>query len=186
MSDTGRHARERERRPSVPSPRGTAGRATPDLRPAVRTLDPAELVWLAEARELLRGPGVDLTDVAWLGAHVDSLMSSWHSTPPALRWDPVPTTTAVGLAVGDAVIARVPELQWAYVLDARGSHYALAHPRTTSIELPIDAVTSVWAQGRPGMLPGLVDELVARSTPGAHEPARMSGALRLLTRRHPS
>jgi hypothetical protein len=185
MSDTGRHARERERRSFVPSPRGTAGRITPDLRPAVRTLDPAELVWLAEARELLRGPGVDLTDVTWLGAQVDSLMASWHRTPPGLRWDPVPTTTAVGLAVGDAVIARVPGLRWVYALDAPGSPYALAHPRTTRIGLPIDAVTLLWQQGCPDALPRLIDELTERSAdPRADEPARLTGALRPLTRRH--
>jgi hypothetical protein len=56
MSDTGRHAHGRDRRSFVPDPHGTAGRAAPELRPAVRALDPAELVWLAEARELLRGP----------------------------------------------------------------------------------------------------------------------------------
>ena len=105
----------------------------------MRTLDPAELVWLAEARELLRGPGVDLTDIAWLGGHVDELMAAWHQTMPSLRWDPLPTTTAVGLAVGDAVVARVPGLEW-------------------------------------------VDELAGRSAL-PDEPARHSGALRLLTRR---
>lgn len=90
MSDTGRHGRER--RSFVPSPRGTAGRTSPELRPAVRTLDPVELVWLGEARELLRGPGVDLTDVAWLGGHLDELIATWYGTMPSWRWDLLPTT----------------------------------------------------------------------------------------------
>lgn len=182
MSDTGRHGRER--RSFVPSPRGTAGRAAPELRPAVRTLDPVELVWLAEARELLRGPDVDLTDVAWLGGHVDELMTAWHHTMPSLRWDPLPTTTAVGLAVGDAVIARVPGLAWVYALDSSGSPYALAHPRTAMVVLPVDAVAELWYHGTPDQLPGLVDELMARSAePAAEEHPRLSGAVRLLGHR---
>ena len=182
MSDTGRHGRDR--RSVVPSPRGTEGRAAPELRPAVRTLDPAELVWLAEARELLRGPGVDLTDIAWLGGHLDGLMTTWHHTMPSLRWDPLPTTTAVGLAVGDALIARVPGLEWVYAFDAPGSPYALAHPRTAMVVVPADAVARLWYQGTPGRVPGLVDELAALSAEHAvEEHPRVSGAMRLLGRR---
>ena len=182
MSDTGRHGRDR--RSFVPSPRGTAGRTSPELRPAVRTLDPVELVWLAEARELLRGPDVDLTDVAWLGGHIDGLMTAWHHTMPSLRWDPLPTTTAVGLALGDAVIARVPALEWVFAFDAPRSPYALAHPRTAMVVLPVDAVAKLWNQGDPGRLPGLVDELAALSAEQVvEEHPRVSGAMRLLGRR---
>jgi hypothetical protein len=164
MSDTGRHGRDR--RSFVPSPRGTAGRAAPELRPAVRA------------------PGVDLTDIAWLGGHVDELMTTWHHAMPSLRWDPLPTTTAAGLAVGDAVIARVPGLEWVYALDAPQSPYALAHPRTAMVVLPADAVAQLWSQGATGRLPGLVDELAARSTEHTvEEHPRLSGAMRLLARR---
>ncbi|HEX5332793.1 MAG TPA: DUF3806 domain-containing protein [Cellulomonas sp.] len=182
MSDTGRHGHDR--RSVVPSPRGTAVRAAPELRPAVRTLDPAELVWLAEARELLRGPGVDLTDIAWLGGHLDGLMTTWHHTMPSLRWDPLPTTTAVGLAVGDAVIARVPGLEWVFAFDAPGSPYALAHPRTAMVVVPADTVAMLWQHGATGRLPGLVDELAALSAEHViEEHPRVSGAMRLLGRR---
>ena len=186
MNDAGRHARGRIRPSFVPAPRGEAVPAATDPRPATRPLDPTELVWLAEARELLRGPRVDLTDVAWLGSHLDSLMASWHRSPSAARWDPSPTTTAVGLAVGDAVIARVPGLGWVYALHAPGSPYALAHPRTVAVELPVDAVAHLWTQGVPNLLPALVDELAGRATGRAarpDEPGRLTGALRLLNRR---
>ncbi|MGV8977853.1 MAG: DUF3806 domain-containing protein [Cellulomonas sp.] len=169
----------------MPSPHPTAERIAPALRPAVRTLDPTELVWLGEARELLRGPGVDLTDLDWLSGHVDALLAAWRDTMPSLRWDPLPTTTAVGLAVGDAVIARVPGLEWVYALGGPGSPYALAHPRTTMVELPIDAVAHLWADGALGQLPGLVDELTVRCAepPAAEEHTLLTGAMRLLTRR---
>jgi hypothetical protein len=164
MSDTGRHGRDR--RSFVPSPRGTAGRAAPELRPAVRTLDPVELVWLAEARELLRGPDVDLTDVAWLGGHVDELMTAWHHTMPSLRWDPLPTTTAVGLAVGDAVIARVTGLERVYALDSPGSPYALAHPRTTMVVLHVDAKPPPLTRQRRGARFANTHPAHARDRPG--------------------
>ena len=154
----------------------------------MRPLDPGELVWLEEARELLRGPGVDLRDVGWLGAQLDVLMAVWHETPPVARWNPRPTTTALGITTGDAVIARVPGLQWVQLLEPGASRFALAHPATASLGHPLEAVEAAWAAGRPGALRPLVDRLAAEATGRtrasrthvADEPARRSGALRLL------
>jgi len=164
----------------VPSQR-TSPDQTP--RPTVRTPDPAELMWLEEARELLRGPGIDLTDVQWLGTQLDTLMASWHTCPPAQRWNRVPTTTALGIAAGDAVIARVPGLQWVCVPDTAGPRFALAHPATTAVAHPIEAVDEIWTTGGAGLLPELVDGIAARAlhqiTPPV-EPALFTGALRLL------
>lgn len=168
----------------MPSPRGTAGRAAPDVRPAVRGLDPAEAMWLEESRELLRGPGLDLTDVDRLGVLLDELMTAWHATEPDRRWDPLPTVTALGLLAGDVVVARVPGLTWVRV---EGSpSIALAHPRTTTLELPLDAVAALWQDGVPDRLPALVRELTDRTlarVTEVDEPPRLTGALRLLSRR---
>ena len=153
------------------------------MRPDVRSLDPAELVWLEEARELLRGPGLDLTDVAWLGTQLDTLMASWHARPVAERWNRIPATTALGIAVSDAVIARVPGLQWVCVPDATGPRFALAHPLLVALEDPIATVDLLWTTGKPRQLPAFVEELTTRllrqlAPPG--EPALFTGALRLL------
>ncbi len=167
----------------MPSPRGTAGRAAPDVRPAVRGLDPAEAMWLAESRELLRGPGLDLTDVDRLGVLLDELMGAWHAVEPPLRWDPVPTITALGLLAGDVIVARVPGLTWVRI---EGSpSIALAHPRTTTLELPLDAVAALWEAGVPEQLPTLVREVTDRTlarVTQVDEPPRLTGALRLLAR----
>lgn len=182
MSASGRHSRDR--RAVVPTPRSELASLPAGPRPAVRTPDPAELVWLEEARELLRGPETDLTDVGWLGAQLDVLMGSWHACPPAERWNPIPTTTALGIAVGDAVIARVPGLEWVYVLEPGGSRFALAHRASTLLEHPIEAVSALWSEGRPGTLRPLVDQLARRAlsltSAAPDEPARLTGALRLL------
>lgn len=182
MSAPGRHSRDR--RAVVPSPRGEIAPIPTGPRPAVRTPDPAELVWLEEARELLRGPQTDLTDVGWLSAQLDVLMGSWHACPPAERWNPTPTTTALGIAVGDAVIARVPGLEWVYVLEPGGSRFALAHRASTLLDHPIEAVSALWSDGHPGTLRPLVDQLARRAlsltSAAPDEPARLTGALRLL------
>lgn len=167
----------------MPSPRGIAGRAAPDVRPAVRGLDPAEILWLEESRELLRGPGLDLTDVERLGALLDELMTAWHAAEPVERWDPLPTITALGLLTGDAVVARVPGLGWVRVEGT--ASIALAHPRTTALALPLDAVAGLWDAGVPGGLPPLVHELTDATlarVADAEDPPRLPGALRLLGR----
>lgn len=167
----------------MPSPRGTAGRAAPDVRPAVRGLDPAELMWLEESRELLRGPGVDVTDADRLGVLLDELMGAWHAAAPAARWDPLPTITALGLLAGDVVVARVPGLTWVRVEGA--ASIALAHPRTTTLELPLDAVAALWQAGVPEQLPALVREMTDRTlarVTEVDEPPRLTGAMRLLAR----
>ena len=181
MSASGRHARDR--RAFVPSPRAEATPITQGPRAAVRSPDPSELVWLEEARELLRGPQSDLTDVGWLGAQLDVLMGAWHACPTAERWNPTPTTTALGIAVGDAVIARVPGLEWVYVLEPGGSRFAIAHRESPLLEHPIEAVGALWVDGSPGTLRSLVDQLVGhalRVTATREEPDRLTGALRLL------
>ncbi|MDM8083521.1 hypothetical protein QUV83_01910 [Cellulomonas cellasea] len=183
MTVTARHARDR-RAPLIPSPRTAAGRANPDARPAVRPLDPADLHWMQECRRHLHGPGADLDDLGQLSAVFDTYAAAWHATDPALRWDPRPTTTAAAIAVGDLVIRGAAGAHWVAVVDTRV--LALAHPSTTALELPFQAVTAAWAAGRPGALPELVEELVGRTLRRAgalHEPARLSGALRLLSLR---
>lgn len=183
MTATARHARDR-RAPLIPSPRTAAGRATPDARPAVRPLNPADLQWMQECRRHLEAPGVDLDDVGQLGTVFDTYADAWHACDPALRWDPGPTTTAAAIAVGDLVIRRAAGAHWVAVEGARV--LALAHPATTALELPFQAVTAAWFAGRPGALPDLADELVERTLRRAgapQEPARLSGALRLLSLR---
>lgn len=183
MTTRARHARDR-RSTLVPSPRTAAGRAAPDARPAVRPLDPADLHWMQECRRHLHGPDTDLDDLDQLSAVFDKYAAAWHATEPALRWDPRPTTTAAGIAVGDLVVRRAPGASWVAVAGTRD--LALAHPDTTALELPLQAVSAAWLAGRPGALPELVDELVertARRAASAHEPALLSGALRLLSLR---
>lgn len=182
MTTTARHARDR--RGLVPSPRGTAGRVAPDARPAVRPPDPSELVWMEECRRHLRDPDTDLTDVGRLGERVDSYAADWHAAPAHLRWDQRPTTQAAGIVVGDLVIAQVPGTTWVVVEGTRT--LAIAHPATSVLELPLAAVAAAWVEGRPGMLPDLVELLVERTlrrTGALAEPPRLTGALRLLTLR---
>ncbi|MFI2755101.1 hypothetical protein ACGIF2_16855 [Cellulomonas sp. P22] len=182
MTATARHARDR--RGLVPSPRGAEGRVAPDVRAAVRPPDPAELVWMEECRRHLRGSDTDLTDVVRLGELVDSYAADWHATPAHLRWDPRPTTRAAGIAVGDLVLGRVPGTTWV-VVEATGT-LAITHPATSTLELPLTAAAAAWVEGRPRMLPDLVELLVERTlarTGALAEPPRLTGALRLLTLR---
>lgn len=125
------------------SPEGDLRRAT-DGKPQLEEPDPYQLVWMEELRELLRGPGVDLT----IPEHVERLFVDWccrwHATTPAERWDPLPSLTALGIAVGDLLRAARPDLLWRVVADCSPTTLILADTDDRPVASPLTDVATWW------------------------------------------
>ena len=119
-------------------------RRASDGAPRFTDPDPFQLVWMEELRELLRGPDIDLA----VPQHVDRLFvgwcSRWHATPPAERWDPLPSLSALGVAVGDLVRTRRPDLRWRVVAGCRPTTLVLTDAADRAVASPVTDIATWW------------------------------------------
>ncbi|WP_028046145.1 DUF3806 domain-containing protein [Cellulomonas sp. URHE0023] len=145
-------ARMTDARPTLP----TSASGSVDIAPGIRTLLPAELGYLARARAHLAGAGIDVKDPAALGALLHRARTAWASAPPAAP--PTALVLALGVGVGDLLIARVPGARWAL-------HTGSADPTPTVVSASgLDAalpLTDVRARWMTGCTPEWVGEYVA-------------------------
>ncbi len=127
-----------------------------DIAPGIRTLTPAEVAHLDRARAHLRSAAIDVTDSAAIGALLHRARTSWATGPSSAP--PAAMILALGVGVGDLLIARVPGARWAL-------HNGSAHPTPTVVSssgldaaLPLTDVRSKWMTG---CTPTWVGEYVA-------------------------
>ncbi|WP_426594204.1 hypothetical protein ACPPVS_01530 [Cellulomonas sp. McL0617] len=116
-----------------------------DIAPGIRTLTPAETVHLDRARDNLRSAGVDVTDPSAVGALLDHARTSWAALPASAP--PAAMILALGVGVGDLLIARVPGARWAL-------HHGSDDPTPTVVSatgldaaLPLTDVRTRWVSG---------------------------------------
>lgn len=129
--------------------------------------DPYQLVWMEELREFLRGPGIDLT----VPAHVEKLFidwcSRWHATTPSERWNPLPSLTALGVAVGDLVRAERPDLNWRVVTGCNPTTLVLADATGRAVASPLTDVATWWMSRELSGIAMLLARFGAASVPKA-------------------
>ncbi|MEZ0446691.1 DUF3806 domain-containing protein [Cellulomonas sp. ICMP 17802] len=122
--------------------------------PGVRPLTPAEVGHLDRARAHLRSSGADVDDPWAVGALLHSARTRWAEAPAT----PVPQAMvmALGVGVGDLIVARVPGARWALRI---GSSPAPAVVSATGEDaaLPLTDVSARWSTG---CTPGWVAEYV--------------------------
>lgn len=106
--------------------------------------DPFQLVWMEELREHLRGPRIDLTVPDQVEQLFVDWCCRWHATTPAERWDPMPSLTALGVAVGDLVRAARPDLRWRVVADCNPTTLVLADAHDRAVASPITDIATWW------------------------------------------
>ena len=145
-------------------------RAT-DGAPRFTDPNPFQLVWMEELRELLRVPGVDLT----VPEHVERLFVDWccrwHATPPAERWNPMPSLSALGVAVGDLVRAQRPDLRWRVVADCHPTTLVLADAQDRAVASPVTDIATWWmSRDLAGITVLLARLATAPTTAGRHLP----------------
>ena len=161
----GRSAHMTDLRPTLSVP-ASGAHATP---PGVRPLTADELGHLDRARAYLRASGADLTDLDAVGALLHATRTRWAAEPDA----PVPQAMvmALGVGVGDLVVARVPGSRWALRTAGAAPTPAVVSLSGEDAALPLADVATRW---RTGCTPTWVAEYVAAAaahltSPAAHD-----------------
>lgn len=128
-------------------------------RPEVAPLNPAELVFLAQHRELVAGLCGGSVAPEALGALYDRVLVTWAATPADDRTDAGQLVRAFGIALGDLVVALSPGTAWVSSTDDAGTELALAHPGVDVLVYPVGVVARRWSAGETGWLGGYADEI---------------------------
>ncbi|WP_258724138.1 DUF3806 domain-containing protein [Cellulomonas sp. NS3] len=153
--------RNRDRTPAPPP--AAAG------EPQVLDLGPADLAWLDRVRGSLPA-GASATDPQAIGRRYDDALDAWSTGGGS--GDPTGAIDAVGVALGDAVCARVPGARWAVAVDEHGREPAVVLPPPLSATIfPRDAVAKRWYAGERGWVAEFADWLVGRLTDLSTEPS---------------
>ena len=132
----------------------------------VRALTVDELGHLDRARAHLRASGVDLTDAEAVGTLLHSTRTRWAAEPGA----PLPQAMvmALGVGVGDLVVARVPGSRWALRTAGSAPSPAVVSLSGEDAALPLADVATRW---RTGCTPTWVGEYVAAAAAHLMAPA---------------
>ncbi len=123
----------------VPHPH-TPADETRTLR--VEPLNPAELVWAAQHREIITGLCAGTVDTQSLGDLFDRVQAIWVQSQD--RTDPESLVHAFGVSLGDLVAHRVPGLVWGSAHADGTSELVLTHPEHDVVVFPVAAVGEAW------------------------------------------
>lgn len=116
-----------------------------EIVPGVRLLTTEETGHLDRARTHLRASGVDLVDTQAVGALLHTMRTRWAAGPAV----PVPQATvmALGVGVGDLIVARVPGARWALRTSGPAPTPAVVSASGLDAALPLADVAARWQTG---------------------------------------
>ncbi len=153
-----------EQRPGSAAPEG-ADADLPEydpgvpLRPRINPVGDEEQQRIAAGLAALAAEGVDVDDLASLGAAYDAALAAWHATSKRHREDDAVVTERFAIGIGEH-LARHTDLGWSLVRDAFGTDLAVAGGRDEFVVVPSNLLTARWFNGESGWLPGVVGHLV--------------------------
>jgi hypothetical protein len=124
----------------------------------VEPLNAAEVVWAAQHREIVTGLCSGSADAQAVSDLFDRVQGIWLQAQD--RTDSTPLVNAFGIALGDLVAERVPELAWGRAQDAERSELVLTHPAHDLVIFPIASVAKNWGYAPAGWLAASVHEAV--------------------------
>lgn len=151
-------------------------RSTAEPEPRVLALNAAELAWVDELRRALPGGGA--LEPGEIGRLYDDALLLLSMGPSSTQDDPNMMINALGVAVGDAVCARVPGARWAAVSDAQGTELAIvAGPSDGPRIFPTNAVAKRWVAGERGWVAGFIEAAAERLVELTTEPSPQVQAL---------
>ncbi|SDB96521.1 protein of unknown function [Sanguibacter gelidistatuariae] len=105
---------------------------------------PVELVWMEELRNHLRSPEVDVTSVHELSHLFDTYCLAWHAAIESDRWDPNYVITALGVALGDVLVAQSGGSRWMVTAGQSSTTVAVRNDLFRGTIFPVDAVARRW------------------------------------------
>ncbi len=129
------------------------------LRPIVKRPGAEEQHRIATGLRELEAEGVDLDDLAALGAGYDAALAGWLRTGKRQREGHEVLVERYAVGIGEH-LARHTDLSWALVTDALGTDLGLAGGRDEFVVVPSNLVTSRWLNEESGWVPGVVAHLV--------------------------
>ena len=129
------------------------------LRPRINAVGDEEQQRIDAGLAALAAEGVDVDDLASLGARYDAALAAWHKTSKRHREDDAVVTERFAIGIGEH-LSRHTDLHWSLVRDAFGTDLAVASGRDEFVVVPTNLVTARWFNGERGWLPGVVGHLV--------------------------
>lgn len=139
----------------------------------VEPLNPAELVWAAQHREIISGLCSGTVDTQTLGDLFDRVHAIWLQSDERDRTDPESLVHAFGVSLGDLVAQRVPGLVWGSTRDEGSPELVLTHPQHDLVVFPVAAVAQSWGTAPAGWVAQYVQETstgAAAILAGEHQP----------------
>ncbi len=129
------------------------------LRPKIERIGVEEQQRIASGRAAIEASGLDVDDLAAMGAVFDSDLAGWLDVRKSKRGDEKDLVDKFAVAIGDH-LARHTDLQWARVTDAFGTDLAVAGGSDEFVVVPQNLVAARWMNSESGWLPGVVAHLV--------------------------
>lgn len=134
------------------------------LRPLVEPLGDAERARISAALDGLAADGVDVDDLASLGAGLDRAYAAWAAAPDGDRPDHAAIVERYAIGIG-AYLDQHTDLDWQVVTDVFGTDLALTEGYKGSfVVVPHNLVAGRWMRGETGWIPGVVGHIVKRRT----------------------
>lgn len=150
-------------RPSSPPEASPEPPAEPDtqvvLRPVIARLGAEERERIARGHAALEADGVDIDDLASLGAAFDAALTGWLDARKRHRESHDAIVERFAIGIGEH-LARHTDLAWSLVTDAFGTDLAVAGGRDEFVVVPSNLVAVRWLNGERGWVPGVVGHLV--------------------------
>ncbi|EWT00121.1 hypothetical protein N865_18130 [Intrasporangium oryzae NRRL B-24470] len=126
-------------------------------RPESRPLTEYERSRVLASLEKAAEEGIDIDDLASIGAAYDAAYTRWTANPDAEGPDAVVDLYAV--AIGEH-LARHSYREWGVVTDVFGTDLGLVDARADTVIVPHNLVGARWMRGELGWIPGVVGHLV--------------------------
>ena len=134
------------------------------LRPLVDPLGEVERGRISAALEGLAADGVDVDDLASIGAGLDRAYAAWSSAPEDDRPDHAAIVERYAVGIGE-YLDRNTDLDWQVVTDVFGKDLSLTEGYKGSfVVVPHNLVAGRWMRGETGWIPAVVGHIVKRRT----------------------
>ncbi len=134
------------------------------LRPVVAALGAGEQARIAAALEALEAEGVDVADLASLGAGLDAAYAAWAAGGDADRPDHAAVVERYAIGIGTH-LERATDLDWQVVTDVFGTDLSLTEGfKGSFVVVPHNLVAGRWMRGETGWVPAVIGHLVRRRT----------------------